>query len=184
MKFDTALYEEKMKKTISALGEELGGIRVGRASAKVLDKIKVPYYGTLTSLDGVATVKALDARTLIIAPWETSILKEIEKAISASDLGINPQNDGKQIRLAFPSLTEERRKDLTKHVAKLGEDTKVALRNIRRDANDKAKEQKKSSILTEDDEKSAGKSIQDITDKYSKEVDAVVSKKDKEILEI
>ncbi|HAN21312.1 MAG: ribosome recycling factor [Clostridiales bacterium GWF2_36_10] len=184
MKFDTTLYEEKMKKTISALSEELGGIRVGRASAKVLDKIKVPYYGSMTSLDGVATVKALDARTLSITPWETSVLKEIEKAILASDLGINPQNDGKMIRLVFPSLTEDRRKDLTKQVAKMGEEAKVALRNIRRDANEKAKEQKKSSILTEDEEKSAEKSIQDLTDRFIKEIDVVVDKKDKEILEI
>ena len=184
MKFDTAPYEEKMKKTIFALSEELGAIRVGRASIKVLDKIKVPYYGTPTALDGVATIKTLDARTLSIAPWETSVLKDIEKAILASDLGITPQNDGKQIRLVFPSLTEERRKELTKHVAKLGEDAKVALRNIRRDANEKSKEQKKNSVLTEDEQKSAEKSIQDLTDRYSKEVDAVVQKKDVEILEI
>lgn len=184
MKFDTAPYEEKMKKTIFALGEELAGIRVGRASTKLLEKIRVPYYGTPTSLDGVATVKTLDARTLSITPWETSVLKEIEKAIAASDLGINPQNDGKQIRLVFPSLTEDRRKELTKQVAKLGEEAKVALRNIRRDANEKAKEQKKSSVLTEDEEKTAEKSVQDLTDRFSKEIDVVVEKKDKEIMEI
>lgn len=184
MKFETVSYEEKMKKTISALSEELSAIRVGRASTKLLDKIKVPYYGTPTSLDGVATVKALDARTLTITPWETSVLKEIEKAIQASDLGINPQNDGKCIRLVFPTLTEERRKDLTKQVAKLGEDAKVALRNIRRDANEKSKEQKKNAVLTEDEQKTAEKNIQDLTDRYSREVDIVIEKKDKEIMEI
>lgn len=184
MKFDTLPYEEKMKKTIHALSEELGGIRVGRASAKVLDKIRVSYYGTPTAIDGVATVKAIDAKTLAITPWETSVLKEIEKAILASDIGINPNNDGKMIRLVFPSLTEERRKELTKQVAKLGEDAKVALRNIRRDANEKVKEQKKNSVITEDEQKTAEKSIQDVTDRYIKEVDVVVSKKDKEILEI
>ena len=184
MKFDTSLYEEKMKKTIAALSEELSGIRVGRASTKLLEKIKVPYYGTPTSIDGVATVKTMDARTLAITPWESSVLKDIEKAIQASDLGINPQNDGKSIRLVFPSLTEERRKELVKQVSKLGEDAKVAIRNIRRDANEKSKEQKKNSILTVDEQKLAEKSVQELTDKYSKEVDAVVERKDKEIMEI
>ena len=184
MKFDITPYEDKMKKTIATLTEEYGGIRVGRASAKVLDKIKVPYYGTPTAIDGVATVKTLDARTLSITPWETSVLKEIEKAILASDLGINPQNDGKMIRLVFPSLTEERRKELTKQVAKIGEDAKIALRNIRRDANDKIKDQKKNAILTEDEQKVAEKNIQDLTDRYIKEVDVLVDKKDKEIMEI
>jgi ribosome recycling factor len=184
MKFDITPYEEKMKKTIAALTEEYGGIRVGRANAKVLDKIKVPYYGTPTAIEGVASVKTLDARTLTITPWEASVLKEIEKAILASDLGINPQNDGKMIRLVFPSLTEERRKELTKQVAKIGEDAKVALRNIRRDANDKIKEQKKNSVLTEDEQKVAEKNIQDLTDRYIKEVDALIDKKDKEIMEI
>lgn len=184
MKFDNAPYEEKMKKSIISLTEELASIRVGRASAKVLDKISVSYYGTPTPLDGVATIKAVDAKTLVIAPWETAILKDIEKAILASDLGITPQNDGKQLRLSFPSLTEERRKELTKKVAKMGEDGKVALRNIRRDANEKAKDQKKKSELTEDELKDAEKAIQDLTDKYIKNVDAVIEAKSKEILEI
>jgi len=184
MIFDTAPYEEKMKKTITALNDELGGIRVGRASAKVLDKIKVSYYGTPTVLEGVATIKALDARTLAITPWESSLVKEIEKAILASDLGINPQNDGKTIRLIFPPLTEERRKELTKQVAKMGEESKVALRNVRRDANEKAKTQKKNSVLTEDDLRVAEKDIQDLTDKYIKEIDDCIEKKEKEIMEI
>ena len=184
MNFDIAPFGEKMKKTIFVLSEELGGIRVGRASARVLDKVKVSYYGTPTSLDGVATIKTPDARTLLIAPWETSLLKEIEKAILAADIGIIPQNDGKQIRLIFPSLTEERRKELTKQVGKMGEESKVALRNIRREANDKAKELKKSSELTEDELKHTEKEIQELTDKYSKEVDSVVEKKNKEIMEI
>ena len=184
MRFDVKHYEEKMKKTIAVLGEDFASIRVGRASAKLLDKITVPYYGTPTGLDGVATVKTTDARTLLITPWETSILKEIEKAILASDLGITPQNDGKSIRLSFPSLTEERRKELTKKTAKMGEDSKVAIRNIRREAVDTAKKAQKAGELTEDDLKLAEKDIQDLTDKYIKEVDVVVAKKDKDIMEI
>ena len=182
--FDVKPFEERMKKSISVMEEDFGTIRVGRANAKLLDKITVPYYGVPTGLDGVATIKTPDARTLLITPWETSVLKEIEKAILASDLGINPQNDGKAIRLSFPALTEERRKELTKKTAKLGEECKVAIRNIRRDANDAAKKMQKSSEITEDDLKQAEKQIQDVTDKYIKEVDVVVAKKDKDILEI
>ena len=182
--FDIKPYEERMKKSISVMEEDFGTIRVGRANAKLLDKITVPYYGTPTNLDGVATIKTPDARTLLITPWETSILKEIEKAIQASDLGINPMNDGKSIRLSFPPLTEERRKELTKKTAKMGEECKVAIRNIRRDANDTAKKMQKSSEITEDDLKQAEKTIQDTTDKYIKEVDIVVAKKDKDIMEI
>ncbi len=182
--FDIKPYEAKMKKSISVLEEDFATIRVGRASAKVLDKITVPYYGTPTGLDGVATIKASDARTLVITPWEASMLKEIEKAILASDVGITPTNDGKCIRLVFPALTEERRKELTKKTAKMGEDCKVAIRNIRREANDAAKAMKKNSEITEDDLKNAEKTIQDVTDKIIKEVDATVAKKDKEIMEI
>ncbi len=182
--FEMKPFEEKMKKSISVLEEDFGTIRVGRASAKVLDKITVSYYGSPTGIEGVATVKAADARTLVITPWETSMLKEIEKALLASDVGITPTNDGKCIRLVFPSLTEERRKELTKKTAKMGEDCKVAIRNIRRDANDAAKAMKKNSEITEDDLKSAEKTIQDVTDKLIKEVDAAVAKKDKEIMEI
>lgn len=182
MKFDVKPYEQKMKKTIEVLESEFATIRVGRASARVLDKITVPYYGVPTSIDGVATVKSPDARTLIIQPWETSVLKEIEKAIAASDLGIMPQNDGKTIRLNFPPLTEERRKEMTKKTAKMGEEAKVAIRNLRRDANEDAKKQKKDSLLTEDEQKDAEKNVQDLTDRYIKMVDEVVDKKDKEIM--
>lgn len=184
MKLDLKPFEEKMKKSIAVLEEEFGGIRVGKASAKLLDKIKVDYYGSPTSIDGVATVKAPDPRTLVITPWEANMLKAIEKAVQASDLGITPQNDGKCIRLAFPSLNEERRKELVKQVTKMGEDGKVALRNIRRDANDACKTMKKNGEMTEDEQKASEKSIQDLTDKFIKEVDAVVSKKEKEIMEL
>ena len=184
MKLDLKPFEEKMKKSIAVLEEEFGGIRVGKASAKLLDKIKVDYYGSPTSIDGVATVKAPDPRTLVITPWEANMVKEIEKAILASDIGITPTNDGKCVRLVFPALTEERRKELTKKTAKMGEDCKVAIRNIRRDANDAAKAAKKNSELTEDELKIAEKNIQDMTDKIIKDVDAVVAKKDKEIMEI
>ena len=183
MKFDTKPYEQKMQKTIEVLESEFATIRVGRASARVLDKITVPYYGVPTGIEGVATVKAPDARTLVITPWETSLLKELEKAIAASDLGIMPQNDGKMIRLNFPPLTEERRKEFTKKTAKMGEESKVAIRNLRRDANEDSKKQKKDSLLTEDEQKDAEKNIQDLTDRYIKKVDEVVAKKDKEIME-
>ena len=182
--FNMKPFEEKMKKSISVLEEDFATIRVGRASAKVLDKITVSYYGSPTGLDGVATIKASDARTLVITPWEANMVKEIEKAILASDLGITPTNDGKCVRLVFPALTEERRKELTKKTAKMGDDAKVAVRNIRREANDAAKAMKKYSEITEDDLKTAEKNIQDVTDKLIKEVDATVARKDKEIMEI
>ena len=184
MKLDTKAFEDKMKKTIAVLEEEFACIRIGRASARVLDKITVPYYGTPTAVDGVATVKAVDARTLAITPWETNMLKELEKAIQASDIGITPQNDGKCLRLLFPALTEERRKELTKQTAKMGEEAKVAVRNIRREANDKAKEMKKNSEMTEDEQKASEKIVQDLADRYVKEVDAAVEKKNKEIMEL
>ncbi len=184
MKLDNKSFEEKMKKTIEVLVSDFDGIRVGRASPRVLDKIQVSYYGTMSDIESVASVKAVDARTLLITPWEAKILKDIEKAIQASDLGINPQNDGKAIRLTFPPLNEERRKELTKQVAKMGEDAKVALRNVRRDANDKCKDMKKKSEMTEDEQKSSEKAIQDLTDKYIAEVDNCVQKKNKEIMAI
>ena len=184
MKLDTKAFEDKMKKTIAVLEEEFACIRIGRASARVLDKITVPYYGTPTAVDGVATVKAIDARTLAITPWETNMLKELEKAIQASDIGITPQNDGKCLRLVFPALTEERRKELTKQTAKMGEEAKVAVRNIRREANDKAKEMKKNSEMTEDEQKASEKIVQDLADRYVKEVDAAVENKNKEIMEL
>ncbi len=184
MKLDTKAFEDKMKKTIAVLEEEFACIRIGRASARVLDKITVPYYGTPTAVHGVATVKAIDARTLAITPWETNMLEELEKAIQASDIGITPQNDGKCLRLVFPALTEERRKELTKQTAKMGEEAKVAVRNIRREANDKAKEMKKNSEMTEDEQKASEKIVQDLADRYVKEVDAAVEKKNKEIMEL
>ena len=177
-------FDAKMQKTIEVVMGDFASVRAGRANAAVLDKITVPYYGTPTAVDGVATVKTVDARTLVITPWETNVLKELEKAIQASDIGITPQNDGKCLRLVFPALTEERRKELTKQTAKMGEDAKVALRNIRREANDKAKEMKKNSEMTEDEQKASEKLVQDLVDRYIKEVDAAVEKKNKEIMEL
>ena len=184
MKLDLRPFEEKMKKTISVYEEDLAGIRVGRASAKVLDKVMVPYYGVPTPVNQVADIKTPDAKTLLITPWDPSVLKALEKAIQASDVGITPQSDGKAVRLVFPALTEDRRKELTKQVKDMGEDSKVALRNIRRDANDKCKEMKKASEMTEDEQKASEKDVQDLTDKYIKEVDKVTEKKKTEIMEI
>ena len=181
---DTKTYEERMKKTLSVLDEDFSTIRVGRANPRVLDKLTVNYYGTETPLTQVGNVTVPEARLLQIAPWESNMLKEIEKAIQSSDLGINPTNDGKVIRLVFPELTEERRKALAKDVKKKGEDAKVAIRNIRRDGMDAfAKAQKKSEI-TEDDLKVLEKEIQTLTDKYSAELDKKVDAKNKEILTV
>ncbi len=177
-------FEKKMQKTISAFESELATIRAGRANPSVLDQIMVDYYGSPTQITQLAEVKVTEARILIITPWDPKILKEIEKAINTSDLGINPQNDGKMIRLVFPSLTEDRRREITKQVSKMGEEAKVALRNIRRDAIEKIKGQKKTGELTEDEQKAGEKSAQDLTDKYTKTVDAVVEKKNKELMEI
>ena len=184
MKLDTKAFEDKMKKTIAVLEEEFACIRIGRASARVLDKITVPYYGTPTAVDGVATVKAVDARTLAITPWETNMLKELEKAIQASDIGITPQNDGKCLRLVFPALTEERRKELTKQVKKYGEGGKVAIRNIRRDAMEKFKAMKKKSEITEDDLKECEETMQKMTDKRCKEIDELTAKKEAELMAV
>lgn len=184
MKLDVKPYEEKMKKSVSAFEAELATIRAGRANASVLDRISVDYYGSPTAINAIAAVKATDAMTLTITPWDASTVKMIEKAIQASDLGINPVSDGKVIRLAFPQPTEEKRKQLTKDVAKMAEDAKVAIRNIRRDANDKAKDMKKNSEMTEDEQKASEKAIQDLTDKYSKVLDSVADAKNKEIMSI
>lgn len=184
MKLDTKAYEAKMKKTIEVYEDNLGTVRVGRANAAVLSRVTVDYYGTPTPISSVANVSVSDARTLTITPWDASLNKPIEKAILASDVGITPSNDGKVIRLMFPQLTEERRKELKKQIAKMGEDAKVALRNIRREANDKCKEMKKASEMTEDEQKTSEKSVQDLVDKYIKLVDEVTAKKDKEIMEI
>ena len=174
----------KMDKTIESLKSQFGSVRAGRASASVLDRINVEYYGAETPIGQVATVASPDARTLTISPWDNSLLKPIEKAIQASDLGINPQNDGRLIRLVFPQLTEERRKDLTKQVRKYGEEAKVAIRNLRRDALEAAKKQQKKSEITEDDLKDAEKTIQDLTDKDTKNIDELVAAKEKELMAI
>ena len=184
MKLDTKAYEEKMKKSVSVYEHELESIRAGRANPAVLDKITVDYYGAPSQIQAIAAVTMSDARTLVIAPWDPSSLKNIEKAILASDLGLPPANDGKVIRLNFPALTEERRKELTKEVAKMGEEAKVGIRNIRRDANDKCKEMKKASEMTEDEQKSADKSVQELTDTFIKEINAVTDRKQKEIMSI
>lgn len=184
MKYDIKPTEEKMKKAIAAFEENLSTIRVGKANASVLNKVLVDYYGTPTPVNQMAEVKATDPKTLCILPWDASTLKTIEKAILASDVGITPQNDGKMLRLVFPQLTEERRKEIQKQVAKLGEDAKVAIRNIRRDANDKCKDMKKNGEMNEDEQKASEKQIQDLTDKYTKNVDTVTDAKNKEVMAI
>ncbi len=184
MKFETKEYESKMQKSIASYQENLSTIRAGRANPDVLKKITVDYYGSPTAISAIAEVKVTDARTLTITAWDKSAMKGIEKAILTSDLGIHPQNDGSCIRLAFPPMTEERRKELSKQIAKLGEEAKVAGRNIRRDANDRIKKEKKDSILTEDEAKQGDKLVQDLTDKYIKEIDVVTAAKTKEIMEI
>ena len=177
-------YKRKMSKTIEVLKSQYATVRAGRANAAVLDQITVEYYGVDTPLNQVGTIAVPDPRTITIQPWDGSILKAIEKAIQASDLGINPQNDGRLIRLSFPQLTEERRKDLVKQVKKYAEDGKVAIRNIRRDAMDDFKALKKAGDLTEDDLKNAEKEMQKLTDEYIKEVDTVTAAKEKELYEI
>lgn len=184
MSVDFKEFSRKMDRTLEHLGEDFDAVRAGRANAKVLDRITVEYYGSETPLNGVATISSPDARTLVITPWDTKLLKEIQKAIQTSDLGINPQNDGRVIRLIFPQLTEERRKDLSKQVKKYAEDAKVAMRNIRRDGMDYVKKLKKNNEITEDDQKKAEKDIQELTDKYIKKIDEMCAKKDKELMEI
>ena len=184
MNVDFKDYSRRMEKALEHLDEEFGAVRAGRANAKVLDRITVEYYGSETPLNGVATISSPDARTLVIQPWDTSLLKEIQKAILASDLGINPQNDGRVVRLTFPQLTEERRKELTKQVKKYAEDAKVAMRNIRRDGMDYIKKLKKNSEITEDDQKKAEKDLQDILDKFIKKADDALAAKEKELMAI
>lgn len=176
--------EDTMKKSIAALEKEYKAIRAGRANPAVLEKVAIDYYGTPTPINQVAAVNVPEARMLVIQPWDVSSLKLIEKAILASDIGITPQNDGKIIRLTFPPLTEERRKDIVKDIHKLSENAKVAVRNIRRDAIDKIKALKKSGDITEDDQKNADKKIQDMTDKYVKEIEVIADEKQAEIMEI
>ncbi len=183
-KEDYAEYTDRMQKTLDVMQANFAAVRAGRANAAVLDQIRVDYYGTPTPINQIASIASPDPRTLTIQPWDAGTMKLIEKAIQASDLGINPQNDGRLIRLAFPQLTEERRKDLIKQVRKYGEESKTAIRNIRRDAMDSFKKQQKKSEITEDDLKNAEKDIQKITDDYIADVDKMVSKKEKELSEI
>ncbi len=184
MKSEYKVYEEKMKKTINSVAADFAAVRAGRANAAVLDRIMVDYYGTPTPIHQIASIGSPDPRTLTIQPWDASAVKLICKAIQESDLGINPQNDGKIIRLAFPQLTEERRKDLVKQISKYAEGGKVAIRNIRRDAVENFKAQKKNGELTEDDMKIAEKDIQKMTDDMCKEIDALLEKKEKELLAV
>lgn len=176
--------KEKMEKTLNVLDSQFAAIRAGRANPAVLNPIQVDYYGTPTPIAQMAAVSVQDARILVIQPWDKTTLKSIEKAIQASDLGINPSNDGSVIRLVFPQLTEERRKELSKDIKKLGEESKVAVRSIRRDALDKVKTLKKNNEVTEDDVKNFEKDIQKLTDKYIENVDSAVAVKDKEIMSI
>ena len=184
MKLELKEFEEKMKKSVAGLESEYATISAGRASASVLDRVQVEYFGSNMPVNQVAEIKMPDPRTLVISPWDASCLKNIEKAILASDLGINPQNDGKVIRLTFPQLTEERRKELVKQIRKYAEGGKVAIRNIRRDAMETFKKKQKASELTEDDLKIAEKDLQKLTDDMCKELDALLEKKEKELMEV
>lgn len=177
-------YDEKMEKAVDFLVSDYAGIRAGRANPHVLDKIRVDYYGTPTPLQSVGNITVPEPRMIQIAPWEKSIIKEIEKAIMTSDLGINPNNDGSVIRLIFPELTEERRKELVKDIKKKGEDAKVAIRNIRRDGNDALKKLGKSSEVSEDEIKDLEDKLQKVTDKYIKDVDKLIEDKSKEIMTV
>ena len=177
-------YDEKMGKTIESVKGDFASVRAGRANAGVLDRIQVEYYGTPTPIQQVASISTPDPRTLQIQPWDASILKAIEKAIQSSDLGINPQNDGRVLRLAFPQLTEERRMELTRQVRKYGENGKIAIRNIRRDAMETLKSLEKKSEITEDDRKESEKELQELTDKRCKEIDALTAAKEKELMAV
>lgn len=176
--------EGRMEKRVDELVSEFKTIRAGRANASVLDKISVEYYGTMTPINQVGAISSPEPRMLVIQPWDGSIIKEIEKAINKSELGISPQNDGKVIRLTFPPLTEERRKELVKKVKKYAEEAKVSIRNVRRDSIEDYKKQKKNGEITEDDMKKIEKDIQNLTDKYIKEIDSVTADKEKEITEL
>lgn len=176
--------EERMDKSVNALNREFGTVRAGRANPSVLDKVTVDYYGCPTPIQQIATVSVPEGRVLQIQPWDTSTLKLIEKAILTSDIGINPNNDGRVIRLIFPPLTEERRKDLVKDIKKMAEDCKVAVRSIRRDAIEKLKGMKKDNVITEDDQANGEKKVQTLTDKFCAEADVLCAAKEKEVLEI
>ena len=184
MKLDVKEFESKMRKSVDSYVKELSYIRAGRANPDILNRITADYYGTPTPIPQMAQVSMPDARTLAIQPWDGSTVKLIEKAILASDIGITPISDGKVIRLTFQPPTEEKRKELSKQIAKMGEEAKVAIRNIRRDANDKAKDMKKNGEMTEDEQKASEKSIQDLTDKIAKEIDSITADKTKEIMTV
>ena len=184
MNADLNQFKEKMEKSVDSLASEYSTIRAGRANPHILDKISVDYYGQPSSLQSVANISVAEARTLMIQPWEASLIKEIEKAILTADLGLTPNNDGKVIRLTFPELTEERRKELVKNVKKKGEGAKVAIRNIRRDANDMIKKQQKANEISEDEQKDAESEIQKLTDQYVSQVDQMIEEKSKEIMTV
>ena len=184
MKFDTKPMEARADKAIASFESTISTVRASQANAGVLSNVNFEYYGSPTPINTMADIRVADARTLTITPYDATTLKAMEKAILMSDIGITPMNDGKVIRLSFPQLTEERRKEIKKQVQKYAEDAKVAIRNIRRDANEDAKKQKKDGLLTEDDLKSAEKAIQDVTDRYIKKIDELYAKKEKEIMEI
>ncbi|MBO5488625.1 MAG: ribosome recycling factor [Eubacterium sp.] len=181
---DIKVYEDKMEKSLSNLEEEYTSIRAGRANPRLLDRIQVDYYGTMSPLQSVANISVPEARMIQIQPWEASLIKDIEKAILSSDLGLTPANDGKTIRLVFPELTEERRKDLVKDVKKKGEATKVAIRNIRRDANDAVKKEAKANEISEDEQKQAEDKIQKLTDNYIAKVDKAIEAKSAEVMTV
>lgn len=176
--------EHKMDKTVQVLTHEYASIRAGRANPGVLDKIMVDYYGTPTPINQLAAVSVTEARTLTVQPWDVSVVRAVERAIQTSDLGINPQSDGKIIRIIFPPLTEDRRKEIVKDVSKMAEEAKIAIRSVRRDAIEKLKAMKKASEITEDDLKDAEKRMQEITDKFGKEIESISEKKQKEVMEI
>lgn len=184
LKEDYKIYEEKMKKSIDSVSADFASVRAGRANAAVLDRIMVDYYGSPTPIQQIAAISSPDPRALVISPWDSTALKSIEKAIQNSDLGINPQNDGKCIRLTFPQLTEERRKELVKQIHKYAENGKVAVRNIRRDAMEVFKKKEKVSEITEDDLKQAEKDLQKLTDESCKKLDELLAKKEKELLAV
>ena len=184
MKDQIKAFEGKMQKRIDSLKNELSAIRAGRANPAVLDKVMVDYYGTPTPVQQVAAVSVKEGKMLVIQPWDKSLIRAIEKAIQTSDIGINPNNDGSVIRLAFPPLTEERRREISKQAKKYGEEAKVSVRSIRRDANEKLKEMKKSAEITEDDEKNGEEQVQKMTDKFCKEIDGIVAGKEKEIMKL
>ena len=184
LKDEYKIFEDKMKKSIDSVAADFAAVRAGRANAAVLDRIMVDYYGSPTPIQQIASIGSPDPRSLVITPWDASAVRSIEKAIQESDLGINPANDGKSLRLLFPQLTEERRKELTKQIAKYAEGGKVAIRNIRRDAMEKFKKMEKSGDITEDDLKIAEKDIQKLTDDMIKKIDALYATKEKELMEV